>query len=120
MCVGRFTGESENKVEIALGCENGIVYILRDFAIHKWVSIGHTITQLHSLNAHDDALNSHNNNNGITQNQNNGNFDGMDGIRGSQSPSQSLSLLICAGHFNAIKIYSKTTVCPILILSLNV
>lgn len=113
MCVGRFTGENENQVEIALGCENGFVYILRDFTIHKWISVGHTINHLSSLN--DENINSQTGMNNQNHNNSNGNYDmALDGLRASQSQ---LSLLICAGHFNALKIYNKSTVCVIHFIS---
>lgn len=110
MCEGVFTGERDNSPEIALGCENGYIYILRNFAIHKHVQVGHPITHLQSLNSSGSLAST----NGISHNSNsNGFYDAMalDGITNSQQLSQKLSTLVCVGHFNALRLYSKAVVC---------
>jgi hypothetical protein len=107
MCAGRFTEDKENKTEIALGCENGSIYLLKDYAIHKHIQVGHTITHLQILGSSGNTTSSHTSNG--TLNGNTKYFDSM--LNNSQSLQQQIDYLACTGHFNALRIYNKSTVC---------
>jgi len=102
MCAGKYTDDSDNKPEIALGCENGYIYILKDYAIHKYIQVGHTITHLQILSSSGNISNSH-----VTNGTLNGNNSYVS-INNSQSLHHQVDFLLCTGHFNAIKIYNKS------------
>ena len=67
-------------MQIALGCENGFIYILKNFRIYTYVDVERTVTKLFPID-----------------------------IQPPYSPS-GISALLCIGHFNAVLLYFKKQV----------
>ncbi|KAN0025598.1 hypothetical protein ACTFIU_002037 [Dictyostelium citrinum] len=83
--------------QIALGCENGFIYLLVDFKIYPYCQIGYPITKLNKMKYSD--INNDNDNNPNKNNNNSGEVDDLD-------------ILICTGYFNSIKMYyNKEIIC---------
>jgi len=80
MCVGYFDesdGKNESKDQVALGCENGFIYILKNFSLHTYADVQRTVTKLSPVDA-----------------------------APSYTPPAA-SALLCVGHFNALLLYHK-------------
>ncbi|KAM9964699.1 hypothetical protein ACTFIW_004474 [Dictyostelium discoideum] len=88
--------------QIALGCENGFIYLLVDFKIYPYCQIGYPVTKLNKMKYSDINNNDNDNNNG-NNNNSNGDDDDVD---------DDLDILICTGYFNSIKMfYNKEVIC---------
>ncbi|KAK5577794.1 hypothetical protein RB653_002742 [Dictyostelium firmibasis] len=92
--------------QIALGCENGFIYLLVDFKIYPYCQIGYPITKLNKMKYSD--INDYDSNN-INNNKNKTNDDDGDD---NDDVIDDLDILICAGYFNSIKMYyNKKIIC---------
>ncbi|EGC35750.1 hypothetical protein DICPUDRAFT_151839 [Dictyostelium purpureum] len=88
--------------QIALGCENGYIYILtQDFKIEPYYQVGYPVTLLNKIKyseINNKTINNNNNNN----NNSNNNDNYIDDI----------DILICTGYFHSIKMYyNKNLIC---------
>lgn len=89
--------------QIALGCENGFIYLLVDFKIYPYCQIGHPITKLNKMKYSD--INNNDNDNNYNGNNNSNGDDDDDDV------DDDLDILICTGYFNSIKMFYNKEVC---------
>ncbi|KAF2075159.1 hypothetical protein CYY_003549 [Polysphondylium violaceum] len=101
MCVGYFDSRYSSDKQIALGCENGFVYILHDdFKLDLYCQIGYPITSLLKLNTSDIKKEDNNNSNSNDEDSDSDNSDSLF-ISGKKII---VDYLFCTGNFNSLKV----------------
>eukprot|EP01132_Coremiostelium_polycephalum_P005736 gene5736-7134_t len=94
MCIGYFN-KNLKSIQVALGCNNGIIYLLHDFKIEPYCEIGYPITKLSKLKYQK-------NNKMVSQQLQQ---QQQTNIIQQSDQQEELDFLICAGHFHSLKIY---------------